>query len=41
MMKLLLDEEGYNYFGDMPSPDPEYRSPRVISGKFIALFCTS
>ena len=35
----VIDEERYDYFGDMPNPNPEDRSPQDISGEFIALFC--
>jgi hypothetical protein len=30
--------EGYNYFGDLPNPDPEDNSPRSHEGDFAALF---
>jgi hypothetical protein len=30
--------EGYNYFGDLPNPDPEDDSPRSHEGDFAALF---
>ena len=35
------DKEGYDYFGDMPNPDPEDNLPRDISAKFIYLFVLS
>jgi hypothetical protein len=40
---VLADDnaEGYNYFGDMPNPDPEDHSPRDISGEFISFFVLS
>ena len=31
------DAEEYNYFGDIPNPDPEDHSPRNISGEFAAI----
>jgi hypothetical protein len=30
--------EGYNYFGNLPNPDPEDDSPRSHEGDFTALF---
>ncbi len=30
--------EGYNYFGNLPNPDPEDDSPRSYKGDFAALF---
>jgi hypothetical protein len=30
--------EGYNYFGNLPNPDPEDNSPRSREGDFAALF---
>jgi hypothetical protein len=30
--------EGYNYFGNLPNPDPEDNSPRSHKGDFAALF---
>jgi hypothetical protein len=30
--------EGYNYFGNVPNPDPEDNSPRSHEGDFAALF---
>jgi hypothetical protein len=30
--------EGYNYFGNLPNPDPEDNSPRSHEGDFAALF---
>ncbi len=32
------DVEGYNYFDDLPNPDPEDDSPRSHKGDFAALF---
>jgi hypothetical protein len=33
--------EGYNYFGNLPNPDPEDDSPRSHEGDFAALFSHS
>jgi hypothetical protein len=35
------DEGGFDYFGDMPNPDPEDVSPRDLCGNFILLFAKS
>ncbi len=31
----------YNYFGDVPNPDPEGDSPRDLCGDFVPLFAKS
>jgi len=36
------DDAGeYNYFGDVPNPDPEDDSPRDLCGAFVPLFAKS
>jgi hypothetical protein len=34
----VFDEEEYDFFGELPNPDPEDCSPRDICGDFILLF---